>query len=777
MLTAINGRIQGREVAVAFDRDHRHLLIVGDNGSGKDAISRVVQLALTGGSDDLLNRGTGSPSGEPVRALGDLSYLLSTQPTGPQDGLICHVEFTAVDGGVVEAADFTLTVNAKGNRERGWTLPATVAQADAKATSAVWWVLPMREIYRHLAAGPDRARTFFLPYIVGGNIQELVSGALGEAGCKLLTDAGVSIPETAEALLDRVDGLETSASEAVEASRAADAAAELRRRDLIEARPTADRLTAAAAGVQLASKRARDLRDQRVLAAGQTAWKQEDLAGLRQRVMTAATTIAENRQWLEQQRTYIPQPLPPYPPFQPSNPGAAQALAYKNWRLAVMAAGASAAEAGLQIPFCPCCGAGGEAARADTLAQWDQQARVALDATSAEYTAWEEAGRQWQAAEDRRRAMETAFSQWTQEFEARVRAHADLQADLSQREQAGALQQPEQTATVSDEDVANAERAEAEAVEAQRRLQALNQQWVEADIAKEAAQALTLRATANTTLIDALRRAVESILEQHLDDFLKRVNRWMPAKWPLRIFLRDPEADGRRVFRLGVQDGATGSVVMALSGGQRLAAMMAIAQVLLEHVGRSYPTGGAVIMAPDETTWHPNTLAEVMKTLAPCTHSIVLLASVAPTTTPEGWLVVDAAQAAQPVTAGDSALLTQLPRGKGKASGTGTGSSTRKRKNDAPAASVAADPAQSATVTGSPDDLQLNLGAQAASTQAEPTAEMIEEADLRSLGWTPGKIRNLIDPTVRAQILRDRLQGVAWMVIPDGGIQPIPAVR
>ena len=792
-LRSIRGRIQGRDVNIDM-AGNRHLLIVGDNGVGKDAIMRIVALALTGGADDLLNRGTGSPSGEPVRAPADLGYLIAARAGDIPDGLVCEVDFDAVPDGPTETARFAVTRNTKGERSRSWTLPPSIAAAEGRSTAACWWVMPTREVYSKITAGPDAARRWFLPYMAQGNQDEAIRAALEKHKLLPRLQDNNIVPHTVEALIELLDRTEAAATEAEGKLTSQTTLLEARRQAVTTARVTADDCVQANAATAAARQAAREERERRAAIHGGQSWRREAMSA---DIEKKRAFLVRHQGQIDAYRAQEPvKPADTFPDYVPPSDSVALASSWVDLRKAVRTAHGAylQAHASRALHVCPICGTSAtdlsaapgaqqpmtQAQRSQRLNTFDEAAQQLIRQGAEHRAAWEAQRTTWMQA---RAAWET----WSTTLATEERKHTGWLGTFQQlqNEYEALTSQPDaapgtDTVEVSLEALEEAERVtEANMLLCQTRYQ----QWADLDAAEASIQPLRENSTALRGMADGLRTATEEILTATAGAFAEEVRALLPTGVDLRILLRDGE-DGRRVFRPGILD-ETGTLAVALSGGQRLMVMLALSEVILRRI--PHATGAAVLAAPDEVSWHPNTLLGVMKALAPLQHTVILLAAVPPATTPPGWLVVDAAT----VAVKGAAAASEILRGaSGKASTRSGG--TRKSKPGTPiAAGTPRDASQDTvqlnpTPTPTPEQAPQQATQQAPEPAPEPgptqaqTSAQTSDADghsdadvqrLTALRWTPTKIRRLSRAAV-ARILAENLNGLSYIVV-AGDIAPI----
>lgn len=817
----IRGRIQGRDVTVDMADDERHILLVGDNGAGKDTISRVIALALSGGVDDTLNRGTASPNGEPVRAPVDMAYLIADRPGDAPDGLYCEVGYTAAPGQEPSVATYSLLAPTKGGpRTRTWNLPADVALEGSKTTKNTWWTLPVREVFSMLAAGPDSARKWFLPYIVQGSIRQAVLAAFQASGVSAdaLASVGVHIPETSEALIDMLETQTAAAAEAAAAHKALQAAVTLRKQSVTSVRPSQEQLIAANAAQLTLQSRARQLREA-LGAAGGSRPLLELIAEKQATLAMQAVTLTNEEAALRQLQSALPpapDPAEVYPPFVPSSAWGQVAAAWKALRLGVLGVRQQYVQACAKVPnvapptMCPLCGT--EAAehataapqgpfrspevRAATLLQRDKGAQDVLDRLASEQSTWAAGQAEWESKRTRATEAHRVFNARVAQFNNWVTAHTTLKQEIANLSASAASSTATPVNTPTQAEVEIAEQAAMEAISAAERLQATNAQWVtlDGDDGNVATSAMLLEK--KQSMVDTLSRIVEDVLTAAVEDFQTRVQSRLPVSMRVKILLRDPGGDGRRVFRFGLVDG-DGILAVALSGGQRLAVMLALTETILDQI--PYATGAATLFTPDEVSWHKHTLGLVMAAMAQIKHTIVLCAAEAPDEIPAGWKVVNVAEAATKCPAAGSVMLIRA-RGGGEEKKKAAPKSRSAKARETPASAAAtAGPAEAPhSIYDQPDAATPPPAASAASEPVKDPAVAPEPAPAPApepapqqtagkpsnmkppfptpeqqtvltgkLEWTQPKIRRMA-PDVIELVLRDQLRGTDYVVGVDG---------
>lgn len=609
----------------------RRTVVTGPNRTGKNRFINSIALSLTGGIDDYIGRGTAGASGKPVRTTTEIARYI-----GPgRDGLAASVTF---DSG--ETASYALTKNRAGEVSRSSELPGVLRD---RAGDPAWTLMPVREVHAKLAAGPDKAREFFLPHIVPAEtLAASLATALTDVDRKRLIERGLTPPTTFDGVASLIGSATTNAADcasgADNALRTADQLAAITNQPNEAVIATAEAVAAAA----------RDIYNQKLQAGFRMTAAPENLEAEIAALTAQAAGIAAR--W----GGYTPGAYPPAPTIPPLEiaigPTPPNIQAAQSWITGYgepVAAVAALSTNG-------CCAACGNAVNGQALVQhWTSQVAVAkaeLARISQEYQgkiAWyhnevtrvtQEHTAACQVVQDRDTAYQVDLGIY-QNIQSQIQAKQAARATL-------ALSSPE------DMDPTPLAEYEARAHAADQALAGIREAaatWASITASRERAALLSSTAAWWTDLRSRLKLWAEQLIQASLDDFTTRVARYLPESWgKLTIALENDT--GSRTFRIGFN--RDGHEVIPLCGGEWSAVVLAISATILDRIRPPY----AILTLASDVGWHPNTLAEVMYALRECPWQVVIASCIVPPAV-DGWTVLALDGNAESTTVGTPAFV------------------------------------------------------------------------------------------------------------------------
>lgn len=567
-------------------------LLVGRRGTGKSAVVNSIELTIDGRASNIAGR--------------DVSReveLLSLGP--PTEDLVATVHFAEVTNGDVSpagAADFHVARTATGAKKAVRHTPANVDDR----------TLVLRPVMGALLGSPETARKFLLAHAGGtpvttADVQALIPAALQDYYQRALVTCTPHLAPT-DGLLEVLATAAQAAREAVKRGRAAGAVLESAAQGVAE-QPTAAALRDATE-VLASARAAFDAASRAEAAAVATEAQRQELE---QRLADASSRLAA----ADEQRASIVAEVRQLPPEaeQPPDPVLVALLAALEVNLAQ-----SPAE-------CLCCGAptssGALTARRDAIHTATART-MALNAA-------------FQALNVR---YEAVLAEWRRRMEDQTRAKTALAQLTSSAPPTDS--EPLRTAAL---------KAEARHTALQRAAAA----WETLDRARDEQRAAEQEATAWKALVEACAKAVGQLVDVHVDAFVARVQRHLPAGWTFALHLRDGE---RETFRIGlVRDGWT---VTALSGGEwaTLTAAMAAACVSEET--------DLSVLIPEDCSIDAESLTEVLTAFSECASQVIVTSAVAPTSVPAGWHVIDTDRGEHRATSAVTTVTAAAKKTRGK---------------------------------------------------------------------------------------------------------------
>ena len=144
---------------------------------------------------------------------------------------------------------------------------------------------------------------------------------------------------------------------------------------------------------------------------------------------------------------------------------------------------------------------------------------------------------------------------------------------------------------------------------------------------KEVASARAVADTC-TALARTWAEGGEDLITRRKEEFERQVSLWLPEG---ELFSVDLKA-----ARVGIAQACTPDEVRtALSGAEMV-------RILLAVLSSEGPEEDSTpfILIPEDRGWDPDTLSRVMESLADAPHQVILMSTVSPTHTAEGWTVV-----------------------------------------------------------------------------------------------------------------------------------------
>lgn len=155
--------------------------------------------------------------------------------------------------------------------------------------------------------------------------------------------------------------------------------------------------------------------------------------------------------------------------------------------------------------------------------------------------------------------------------------------------------------------------------------------WDNITIARRRSEALTADAEAYKALKASCARAINALLLQRLDQFIERVDQYLPANWTFKIHNTD------KVFRVGLKTG-DGPFRAALSGAEWAAVTTAVAMGACESMGVEQP----VVLIPEDRAWDSRTLAAVMRGFGAFDGQVILASTIRPHGRPSNvWTIIN----------------------------------------------------------------------------------------------------------------------------------------
>lgn len=593
----------------------RRTIVCGENRKGKTKFINGIALALTGGLDDFLGRGTAGSSGKPVRTTTEIGRYI-----GPgRDGLAASVQF---DSG--ETADYALAKSVRtGEMSRTHTIPGVLRDREG---SPSWLLMPVREVHAKLAAGPDKARAFFLPYIVPVDVlASSLATALTDEDRRKLRERGLTPPTDFEGVMSLIASCDSNATDCA-------TAADTARRGADQLAATINRPTeaaiAAAEAVAAAARSAYNVKLQsgfRMTASPEAL--EAEIAGLQHQ----ATALASK--WSGYAPGVFPPPLS-IPTMEAAiGPVPPNIQAVQSWLADLGEPALALARRGAQAGSGCCATCGTAVNNAALVEYWTAQvtgARAELVRISSEWgarVAWYQnevvqATNNHEVAcaavRDQDAAYRTdlgAYTVITQQLQAKQAARATL-----------AISAPED---VDPTPLSDYERRTQAADQALAGLREAATTWAGIDQSRERAALLANTEVWWSDLRTRLKAWSEKLIRESLDDFAERVSRYLPKSWG-RLMIALENDTGSRTFRIGFDRG--GHEVIALCGAEWAAVVLAIAAVILDRDRPPY----SVLTLVSDMGWAPDVLGEVMYALRDCPWQIVIASCVMPPAV-DGW--------------------------------------------------------------------------------------------------------------------------------------------
>ena len=124
-----------------------------------------------------------------------------------------------------------------------------------------------------------------------------------------------------------------------------------------------------------------------------------------------------------------------------------------------------------------------------------------------------------------------------------------------------------------------------------------------------------------------LSRVATTMLDRAKSDFIETVQRLLPSRYEFGMELTE------RSCEFGFRNGV--GLKTALSGAEWASMVLAVSMVC------SDPTNELVVVTPEERAFDATTLSEVMASFGGSEHQVILTSTIAPTSVPEGWTVVN----------------------------------------------------------------------------------------------------------------------------------------
>jgi hypothetical protein len=152
--------------------------------------------------------------------------------------------------------------------------------------------------------------------------------------------------------------------------------------------------------------------------------------------------------------------------------------------------------------------------------------------------------------------------------------------------------------------------------------------WKTARAAEASAAAATAAEATSSQLAGLIEQALARLLARALQEFVDRVQSYLPPGMHFGAELRDGD---REVFRIGLR--TEKSLRTALSGAEWSTVMAAVALACS-------PKSGAVIVVPEDRDFDPDTLEAVMRGFGSFDGQVILAGTKEPRHPVEGWNVV-----------------------------------------------------------------------------------------------------------------------------------------
>lgn len=799
---AVNGALMG--ATICAPNLGRHVVLWGDNDSGKNRFTRCLELAITAGVDDIQGRGTASPKGEPVRAIADLAILAN-----PNGTIRTSVTLSDEAGRSMESA-WSMTAGGKAQ----WNLPDVLLVERQRGKEAPWWAYPVRTVFGWLTGGAESARRAMLPFIVPPsdfhaalNEEERSGDVILRASLRsrLLAALPGRPLETVDDVQDMLDQLRDEVNRAEEAEAVRTTVnGELRRSIDREETPPAT-----LAALEAAARAAASAEEQRV----KLSVCRPMLAELRQ--LTSA--IQAEEVYLQQYREWLGA-APAEPQFQ--NPDAAdpaartrheayRALSECAQEVQVIAAkygqSLQAAYSALGVSFCPCCGSkGGNAINITDAINWLSAASAPSPAAQAAYAQWSTAYAAWQSTM-------TAWSGHQSTIKSREAALAATKArrDFLSGTLSRTLGQSwDPSADLPPEDGMTTDTRARDELALARAANARWQQLREAErVAKEAGEALAAR----RQLVADTQGVIERLLTSSITSFEDAVSAYLPEGIRMEIRLEDSSegvkrgGSPRRLFRPFIRRGGRSE---AACGGAFTAMVLAITIVVLQRLP-AQPTATFLAM-PEDRGWSTQGLLRYLPALAKSPYPILISTNVEPPAELArlGWQLLPVSSvtsygvyenavpdgvAAQSTTT-PAADATQEKKPRGRKPGTSTVRTKGQQAADADAAASAASAVPGggfgsmiASAVSSMMADPVGAAQSAVAPQVISAADKLRDeqatASLTARGFSGTQVDMIKkNPSALARALADNSirhlsVGGSWVVDPTGALHQIPPVE
>jgi hypothetical protein len=584
-------------------------LVVGPNGVGKTRWQNALELALTKTADDVWLRQMTRES--------DLAVLM------PADETKLYAE-AVFDAGFSASYSFDV-------------IDGKAKKAEHKVPGGFGeWSLPVRAVYSALSAGPDKARLFFVPYIVGTVTQEDIARRMPPE------HANRPVPVSLAALLSEITQNETLAKEFSNKATAQHALAEQAQLGAQGADPTEGMIAGAKVLVSLyeqhyANMTAREARNS--IASQASTWsgrvdqiRQANAAAEAAKAEGLAALVSQVQQYDQWLTWAIDQgglnSIAPDPGPMPTD------LAVWSTLIETGLAHANALVATPGVSHCHGCGSPVQVAvvQAQVIPHVTAQRQVLKDRLAV-----------WQAAVDLRALRQGDVTTAQNSRAALVARYTELQA-----RSVSTPVPAEVVPSAGDMQIAPLEFPPGAAVPetsaetglllqsaraAEQSVANLALTWKRIRDARQLSAESSAAAKDHDKYAEALRKVTGELMDAAVSGFVAKAQRWMPAPWKLHIQLR---AGDRDVFKLGVVE--NGQVNMAPSGAQLASAAIALALTCAEQAKIGY----ALITLPEERDWDGKTLRAVMKALSECPYQVFLTSTTAPVgKAVPGWTVID----------------------------------------------------------------------------------------------------------------------------------------